>query len=103
MCCGGGDALDDLVEGQVERVAGGAGDDRVDGLVEAFQAGLLHERDAGGMRFDRVAGEDAGDFALLGEGHVEHEVVARHAGDLQQLGVQRIGGDGAFGGHAARA
>jgi len=78
---------------------------------------LLNERDAGGMGFDRVAGEDAGDFAslgwdllgpaflrpvllhafVLGQGHVEDKVVVRHARNLKQLVVQGIAGNRAFG------
>ena len=41
------------------------------------------ELDAGSMCRNRIAGEDACDFAVLGEGHVEHEVVPGHARDFQ--------------------
>ena len=63
----GGDALGRLVEGEVERMAGGAGDDRVG---EARAPGRVEVRaeevDSCGMGADRVAGEDAGDAAVAG-------------------------------------
>ena len=95
---GGGHALDRLVVRQVERVAGGGGDRGVDGLVEGFQHHLRDELDAGAVRLLRVSGEDAGDRAVAGQRHVQQEIVAGHAGDLEQFAMQRVVLDGAFDG-----
>jgi hypothetical protein len=45
------------------------------------------------MRLNRIAGKDARDFAALGQGYIENEVVPRHPGDFQQLRMQRVVGD----------
>ena len=78
-----GDALDGLVEGQVQRISSGAGDDDVSERAEVLERGLLQEANPGFVRGDRGSREDPGDLAGLGEGDVEDEVVPGHRGDLE--------------------
>ena len=49
------------------------------------------------MRFYRIARKHSRDPPVLREGHVKTEVVAGHARNPQQLGVQWIACDGALG------
>src|SRR5450631_1872217 len=51
------------------------------------------------MGYDGVASKDSGDFALLSKGHIEDEVMARHASDLEEFGVQGVVVDRPFGSH----
>ena len=84
-------------------MAGGAGDDGICEPGQPFERRGAQELDPGSMRFHRIAGKDARDFAALGQGYVEHEIVTRHAGNFQQLGMQRIVGNRTLGRHAVRA
>ena len=79
-------------------MAGGAGDDSVRQSSEALERSGAQKFDSRGMSLDRIAGEDARDFTALGQGYIEHEVVTRHAGDFQQLRMQRVVGNRSFDG-----
>ena len=92
----GVDALERLVEGEVERMSGGAGNGRVEELRHPRYRGRTNEVDSRGVGRLRRAGKDAADGALLRKRHVQQEVVARHAHHLQQLGVQRVTLDGSL-------
>ena len=70
------------------------------GSIQGFQHHLGNKFDAASVGRHQIAGEDAGDGPVARQGHIDHEIVPRHAGDLQQFAVQRIILDGAF--HRAR-
>ena len=93
---GGCYAFYGVIESEIQRIAGAGGDYGVYGLVELFEHDAADEFDSGGVGLLRVAGEDSGDFSLAGEGYVEHEGVAGHAGDFLQLFVEGVVVDGAF-------
>ena len=95
----GSDAFQDLVACEVERIAGSTGDDYVTKRGHRCQRSGPKEIDSGSMGGDGISGEDSGNFPMLSERHVEDEVVACHAGDLEQLRVQWILVDRAFGCH----
>src|ERR1017187_9627327 len=86
----GGDSLDGLVESQVQRISGGAGDYRIGRLGQCFERGVLKKLDGCRVSLDRVAREDSRDLAFLRQRHIQNKVVAGHARNLEQLGVQRI-------------
>ena len=58
MLCGG-KALGGLVEREIQRIAGGAGDDRIDRLLQPLQAGGFYKLNTGCMSLYRVAGENS--------------------------------------------
>src|SRR5262249_13848430 len=78
---GAGQALDGLVPGGVERVAGTAGDDYVERLGDRNLDHPFHKADALLPGFNHVAGPDPGDAPLAVEADVDNEVAARHLGD----------------------
>src|ERR1017187_3245773 len=93
----GGDSLDGLVEGQVQRISGGAGDHRICGLGQCFERGVLKKLNGCRVSLDRIACKDSRDLAFLGQRHVQNKVVAGHARNLKQLGMQRIVDDRSLG------
>ena len=75
-------ALDRLVEVEVERVAGIRRDDDVEGAGDGDHGRALDEGAAGVVGPVEIAGEDAGHGLVAVEGHVEEERAAGLAGDL---------------------
>src|SRR5207249_3459435 len=78
----GGDALNRLVEREVERIPGAGGDDGVHRLFQGFKHHFRHEGNTAAVRLDRTAGEHTGDVAVARERNIDHEIVSGHAGDL---------------------
>lgn len=95
---GGGDSLNGLIVGEIERVAGCGRDDGVDGFGHLFEHDAADEIDSGFVGLLGVAGEGSGDAAVAGESDVDDEIVARHAGDFKEFAVERVVVDGAFDG-----
>ena len=86
----GAHALHALVKVLVERIAGVGGDHDVEGGVHALHGGLPHEVAPGAVGEEEVAGEHAGDVALVVEGDVEQEAGAHAQGDVPQLLPQGV-------------
>ena len=102
-----GQALDSLVESQIQGISAGRRDYRVSRLPDIRQGRLAHEFHALCVSRNGLASEYRGDRPGLGQRHVHHEVVPREGGDLQQFAVQRVVGEGSLGGlgvpHVQRA
>ena len=84
------DALDRLIERQIERISSRSGNHRVGGLVQGRQCGCAHEFDAAREGRFRITREDGGDAAITGQRHVDHEIVPGHGRDLTELAMQRV-------------
>ena len=85
-----GHALDALVIREVERVAGRGRDRRVHRFIQCFEQHARYELHSAAMRLFRVSGEHARNRPVAGQRHVQHEIVARHSRNLQELAMQRV-------------
>src|SRR5262249_52337940 len=90
-----GQALDRLIPGGIERIAGAAGDHHVEPLGHRHLDDLSHDTHAFPPGPDHVAGADPGDAALAIETDIDDKIAAGHLGDARVLLVYRVALDDA--------